>query len=535
MRYPVKHIIASLTLLFLGNIGLLTAQEPSSSEAYHGTSRIIEVNMSSPTTSLSDQPLICVGAGRAHEGLMANWQQQLTEIQKHCAFKYIRFHGLLHDDMGVFKMFNGHPQYNFQYIDALYDFLLSVNIRPFVELSFMPHDLRSGDETVFWWKGNATPPSDYAQYKTLIKKLVTHLTERYGREEVKEWYFEVWNEPNYPAFFTGDIKDYFHMYQIAAEAIKEVDANYRVGGPATSGCGWVPQMIEFADSHHVALDFISTHTYGVEGALDEYGTMANFLRPDPMCIVNDIKEVRRQMKEANKGDMELHITEFNTSYSPRDPIHDTYQNATYLLNVMRYTPAFATSMSYWTFTDIFEEAGTVDKPFHGGFGLINWQDIRKPSFYAYAFYNQLYSKEIETKDTQSWITTDGEGNLSMLIYDFTMPQQGKESNPVYFTQLHPAKHKGQVNLEINQLQDGQYILECQQVGYKQHDPQSMYLEMGKPDQLTLAQEKRLRQDAISVPTKTRIDVHKGSTTIKLDWLTNQFYLVRLIKVITQKK
>lgn len=529
MRCPLKCIIVSFTFFFLSSIPALKAQELSSSATPEATKRIIKINMSSPTSPLSDQPLRCIGAGRAHEGLMANWQQQLTEIQKNCAFQYIRFHGLLHDDMGVFKLFNGHPQYNFQYIDALYDFLLSVHIRPFVELSFMPNDLRSGDETVFWWKGNVTPPSDYAQYKTLIKKLVTHLTERYGREEVKKWYFEVWNEPNYPAFFTGDINDYFHIYQMAAEAVKEVDNDYRIGGPATSGCGWVPEMIQFAGKHNVPLDFISTHTYGVEGALDEYGTMANFLRPDAMCIVKDLKEIHKQMHEANKEDMELHITEFNTSYSPRDPIHDTYQNATYLLNVMKHTPEFATSMSYWTFTDIFEEAGTVDKPFHGGFGLINWHDIRKPSFYAYAFYNQLYDKEVATNDAQSWITTNKQGDLSALIYDFTMPQQGKESNPVYFTQLHPAIQKGQISLELNHLDDGQYILECQQVGYKQHDPQSMYIEMGKPDQLSKEQENTLRRAAISTPTKKRIEVKNGLATIDLDWITNRFYLIRLTK------
>jgi xylan 1,4-beta-xylosidase len=106
----------------------------------------------------------CVGAGRANEGLRADWQEQLGKVKKDCGFEYIRMHGLLHDDMGVYFEEKGKPVYNWQYIDVLYDFLLSINIKPFVELSFMPKDLASGPETVFWWKGNITPPKDYNKW-----------------------------------------------------------------------------------------------------------------------------------------------------------------------------------------------------------------------------------------------------------------------------------------------------------------------------------------------------------------------------------
>jgi len=139
----------------------------------------------------------CIGAGRANEGLRADWQQQLAVVKKECDFKYIRMHGLLTDDMGVYREDRkGNPEYNFQYIDALYDYLLSIGIRPFVELGFMPSALASGKQSIFWWRGNVTPPKDYNKWGELIRNLTLHFTERYGADEVKTWYFEVWNEPN---------------------------------------------------------------------------------------------------------------------------------------------------------------------------------------------------------------------------------------------------------------------------------------------------------------------------------------------------
>jgi len=189
----------------------------------------------------------CIGAGRANEGLRADWQQQLAVAKKECDFKYIRMHGLLTDDMGVYKEDRkGNPEYNFQYIDVLYDYILSIGMKPFVELGFMPSALASGNRTIFWWRGNVTPPKDYDKWEGLIRNLVKHFTDRYGVDEVKTWYFEVWNEPNLsPGFWSGTQEEYFKLYKYSSQAIKSVNKDYRVGGPATAGAAWVPETIDF--------------------------------------------------------------------------------------------------------------------------------------------------------------------------------------------------------------------------------------------------------------------------------------------------
>ena len=181
-------------------------------------------------------PLRVIGAGRANEGLRADWQQQLATVQREIGFQYIRMHGVLNDDMGVYSEDSqGNPQYNFQYVDTLYDALLKLHIRPFVELTFMPSKLASGPQTIFWWKGNITPPKDPAKWSALIRAFTAHMKARYGKDEISHWYFEVWNEPDLQnLFFTGTLDDYLSMYKSTAEAIKTECPACRLGGPASA-------------------------------------------------------------------------------------------------------------------------------------------------------------------------------------------------------------------------------------------------------------------------------------------------------------
>jgi len=166
-----KYILAILFIFIC-----LTASAQSTNNK-----RTIDVNINQVKEQLPASINLCVGAGRANEGLRADWQRQLKVAHDECGFKYIRFHGLLSDDMGVyFEDKNGKPTYNWQYIDELFDYLRSIGMKPFVEVGFMPGALASGNKTIFWWRGNVTPPKDYQKWNDLIKALVEHWTERYG-------------------------------------------------------------------------------------------------------------------------------------------------------------------------------------------------------------------------------------------------------------------------------------------------------------------------------------------------------------------
>ena len=496
--------------------------------------RVINVDYSAEKGAMNTMFKQCVGAGRANEGLRADWQQQLAFVKKECDFKYIRMHGLLTDDMAVYSEDGkGNPQYNYMYIDALYDYLLSIGVKPFVELGFMPNALASGHQTIFWWKGNVTPPKDYKKWEDFIRNLTQHFTERYGVNEVKTWYFEVWNEPNLsPGFWTGTQADYFKLYQYSAKAIKSVNSDYKVGGPGTAGAEWESEMINFCDKNNVPIDFISTHSYGVQqGFLDEYGNSGTVLSKDSMAVSGDVLQSRKEIAASAKPNLELHYTEWSSSYTPADPVHDSYHEAAYILDKIKQSGSAVNSMSYWVFTDIFEEPGPRFTPFHGGFGLLTIQGIPKSAFYAYQFMNKLGKTELKNTDTRSWATKTENGGIQLLLWNFTNTLPDSVNNQTYYVKDLPSKSKGKVKVSISHVPAGMYTLEIYKVGYRVNDAYTQYVDMGKPKQLNKQQVEELKKDNNGSPIATETIEVKGNTTFskELDIRENDVFLVSLIK------
>jgi len=496
--------------------------------------RIISLDFNQVKGPLNTLFKECVGAGRANEGLRADWQQQLAYVKKECGFKYIRMHGLLTDDMGVYREDRkGNPQYNYQYINVLYDYILSIGMKPFVELGFMPEALASGRETIFWWRGNVTPPKDYQKWEALIRNLASHFTERYGADEVKTWYFEVWNEPNLsPGFWTGTRKEYFRLYQHAAIAVKSVNQAYRIGGPATAGAAWEVELIDFCEENNVPLDYISTHAYGVDqGFLDEYGHTGTVLAKNPMALSIDVLNSRKEIEGSSMPGLELHYTEWSSSYTPADPLHDSYHEAAYVLDKIKKVGDAATSMSYWVFTDIFEEPGPRFTPFHGGFGMLNYQAINKPVFYAYRFLNRLGNIELQNDDLTSWACKDEEGNVQILLWDFTYTLPDSINNQDYYIQDLPANPKGKIKINISNVPRGKYLVKTYQVGYRVNDAYTTYLDMGRPNQLTKDQVEKIKELNDGTPISSeKMQVNKGRPFEKeLEIRENDVFLITMTK------
>jgi len=477
--------------------------------------RVIDADLAKPRGEMNRMYDFCVGAGRANEGLRADWQRQLRRARTECGFRYIRFHGLFCDDMGVYQEDKqGRPIYNWQYVDELFDFLESIGMKPFVELGFMPGALASGKETIFWYKANVTPPKDYAKWEAFIAAFTRHCTERYGAAEVRSWYFEVWNEPNLDGFWMGNPAkksfeewapgaraEYYKLYAATARAVKSVDAAYRVGGPATAGEGWIDETLAFCADQKVPLDFVSTHSYAtMSGYLDENGSAGTVFSPDRNAITAGVQRVRAQVDRSPFAKDELHYTEWSSSYTPFDPIHDSYHSAAFILDKIRHIGSAATSMSYWTFTDIFEEAGPRTTPFHGGFGMLNYQDLAKPSYFAYQFLHRLGDTELACADPDAFVCRDTAGAVQALFWDFTITHPGPSIiNQEFYARDQPAKPKGAAELHLAGLKPGAYHLLATKVGYRANDVQSAWRDLGSPAQLTRAQVATLRQASSGDP------------------------------------
>jgi xylan 1,4-beta-xylosidase len=456
-------------------------------------------------------------------------QAQLKTAVDELGFRTIRFHAIFHDALRTVKQEGDGLVFDFSGIDKLYDALLAKGIRPFVELGFTPEAMATSPQTIFFWKGNTSHPKP-EPWLALVDAFVKHLRDRYGAEEVRRWPFEVWNEPNLKDFWErADQTAYFELYARTAKAIKAIDPQLRVGGPSTAGAAWVPEFLAYAKAHGVPVDFVTTHTYGVEeGYLDEYGRSDRKLSPNPDSIIGDVKRVRQQIDASDFPGLPLYITEWSTSYNPRDRVHDSYISASWILTKLRGTRGHAQAMSYWTYSDLFEEPGPPDRPFHGGFGLMTREGVRKPAWFAYKYLNALRGKEIPSADDAVLAAVDGR-TTAVLAWDWQHREQ-PTSNGVFFGKPVPAIAARPLQLDLRHLAPGRYRLQVHRTGFRANDAQTAYLEMGSPKELSAEQLRKLHELSADRPEMDRVvNVRAdGRLQWKLPMRSNDVVLLTLV-------
>jgi len=534
-RTACLAIVAALIAL---STGIARAQTPTTEPS---SPRDISVDCAQALGPRSYVYNFSVGSDRAIIHLRPSDQRDLQFVHDQIGFRYIRFHGLLNEEMKTYSESPaGQPIYNWSNVDAVYDFLLHIGMKPFVELGFIPTKLASGKETIFYWKGNTTPPRDYAQWGKFIQALVQHLTDRYGADEVKRWYFEVWNEPNLSGFWHGSQADYFRLYTTTAEAVKSVNPGYRVGGPATAGGGWLDDFCSYCATSHSPVDFVSTHAYGVsQGFLDAHGNKQLVLDAAPFALAGQLPGMLARIRSSPLPNLPLYLTEWSTSYSPRDPVHDSYVSAAYILQTLRNVPAGVDGMSYWTFSDQFEEAGPPPSPFHGGFGLLNTQGLPKPAFFAYRFLNQLGNTELQCNDKDAWAARDNDGrSVSVLFWNFTSLHQDAP-NQKFFTRDLTAAPAGQAHVAFDHLPAGEYTAKIFRVGYRHNDVYTAYVDLGLPK--GIAGHRAILPDSIANQLRAHctgkpesvqavhVSGNAPSWSVDLPMNQNDVYLVQMIR------
>jgi xylan 1,4-beta-xylosidase len=363
-----------------------------------------------------------VGSCHAPLALRSDWQAQLGRCRRELGFRNVRFHGLLGDDVGTCVLDHQQLIDSFYNADAIVDRLLSIGVRPFVELSFMPEALASGCDTVFHYRANVTPPRDPRAWAGLVRRLAAHWVERYGIEEVRRWYFEVWNEPNLRAFWTGTQDDYFTLYRHAAAALKEVDPGLRVGGPATAKNEWLPEFLDFCARERLPVDFVSTHHYPNDPLWSEAQDTESELAGSRRGI---LRESAAGAQSQARG-LPLLYTEWNVSSNPRYPRQDDPYAAAFVVKTVLEVSGLVEAYSFWTFTDIFEENYFPSVPFHGGFGLLNLHGIPKPTYRAFELLHHLGDEQLAVKGAHetvdAWAVRGGD-ELVLLLTNHALPRQ----------------------------------------------------------------------------------------------------------------
>jgi xylan 1,4-beta-xylosidase len=439
------------------------------------------------------------GSGRAIMALRESYRRDLRDVKQITGFEYVRFHAIFHDEIGIYdEDAHGNPVYNFSYVDQIYDGLLADGVRPFVELSFMPKKLAARDVLhAFWYKQNVSPPKDYAKWDNLITRFTEHLVDRYGIGEVSQWYFEVWNEPNID-FWAGDPRQptYWELYDHTARAVKAVNSRLRVGGPATAQAAWAGAFIKHCVDHSVPVDFVSSHVYGNDKSEDVFGTGENIPRNQMVCRA--VRKVHDQIQASAKPQLPLIWSEFNASYMNEPAVTDTVYMAPWLADTIRQCDGLVDMMSYWTFSDVFEEQGVVKQPFYGGFGLLAEDGIPKPAFAAFELLHNLGDERLAIDSDTALATRRKDGSVVVAVWNYAPP--GLAGIPKTIT----LRFKG-ISVQHASIS---------RVDREHGDMHFMYEKMGAPRYPTQAQIGALRK-AAQLPAPEGSDLRNGELTLTL--------------------
>ena len=438
-----------------------------------------------------------VGSGHATLALRADWQAQLRRARTELGVGHVRFHGLLCDDMGTLVSEGDTMFYSFFNADQIFDFLLSIGMKPFVELSFMPTTLASGDQTVFHYRANVSAPKDYARWSELIRKLILHWVERYGLDELRQWYFEVWNEPNLTAFGSGKMSDYFELYRYTVQAIKGIDARLQVGGPATAANEWIDEFLGFCRASQLPADFISTHHYPTD-AFGKPGddTIAQLAASRRSVLREQARQVRTQA-----GTLPVYYTEWCTSSNARDPLHDDPYAAAFIVKTILEANGLVQGYSYWTFSDIFEENYFPSVPFHGGFGLLNIHGIAKPSYRAFQLLHELGTELLSVAgrhDTVDAWFVRGTQRSTLVLTNFALPRHPIGTEQVRFSFRSLA---AQCSASIQRI-------DCEHANAKRH-----WEQLGKPGYLNAAEVRELHDKSQMVESPLQVNCNQGTVSI----------------------
>jgi xylan 1,4-beta-xylosidase len=488
LSYTIVFLVLSFPLL-----------APRFAAAQPAPSQTVVIDANAPTHPFPHFWEHMFGSERAVVSLRESYRQDLREVKQITDMQYVRFHALFHDEMGVYdEDAQEQPIYNFSYVDQVYDGLLENGVRPFVELSFMPKKLAASQILhAFWYKQNVAPPKDYGKWDDLITQLMKHLVDRYGIDEVSKWYFEVWNEPNID-FWGGDPKQatYFELYDHTARAIKAVSPRLRVGGPSTAQAAWADVFIKHCADNNVPVDFVSSHVYGNDKSEDVFGTHETIPRDRMVCRA--VAKVHEQIKASAMPNLPLFWSEFNASYMNEPEVTDTAYMGPWLSDTIRQCDGLVDEMSYWTFSDVFEEQGVVKQPFYGGFGLIAERGIPKPAYNAFRLLHGLGDERLALTSESALATRRKDGTLVVAAWNMAPPGLPGALQNVTFV----FRGAGATRVQVSRVDP---------VSGNVH---TAYRAMGSPRYPTEAQIRQLRS-AAQLPGPQTYELRNGSVTIEI--------------------
>jgi xylan 1,4-beta-xylosidase len=446
--------------------------------------------------------------GYAPHALRRDFTDQLHQIQEEIGFDYVRFHGIFADQLLVYnEKQDGTYYFNFNHIDSMLDNLLKANVKPFIEIGFMPKDIASTEDKIFWWNAFVSPPKDMNRWLALLEAFFKHIINRYSLMEVRTWYFEFWNEPEVRSFWSGTEEEFFKLYENSYKRIKSIDSEIKLGGFGLMSLtdSWLGNFESYMREKNIHIDFISFHVYNLtrnnlrinrplpkldnvsvsENPIEQFSELGSVMLGDEHNITKKIDQAIQKLQTYHFAD-EIWISEWNASINSRDLLHDTCYMGTFIVKNSIQNYWKVSGMGFWTFTDIFEEFQLEQPLFHGGFGLMTYNGIKKAAYHAYYFLSRLGDELIYQED--DIIVTRKGNDYQILLYNYSHPNQLYRSFD--YSQLNQTSRYTVFeteNIKTYQLLllglNGNYILKKQFVNRKQGSSYDAWVDIGSPQHL----------------------------------------------------
>ncbi len=514
----------------------------------------INITRDLPVKSFNRHWQFCVGSPHATYALRRDWTRQLSLIHEELGIERVRFHGIFCDDMHTYHkasdLFpipggNAFTEQSFRWCAAAYDNVLSAGMKPFVELSFMPRHLaKKNKKGMFFYKPNVSPPKSYEKWEEFIKDFITFLIDRYGRQEIRSWYFEVWNEPDLRLpFFAGTKKDYFRLYASTVNAIKNVDSEIRVGGPSTSGSKWLEEFLEYCKQNSVPVDFVTTHQYsgdplgGIEDKKEKASISINPFAglgkntPDKTSVLPVFRKlmctdrVYSSFKKDNliksslsakrqTGNLPLFYTEWNLCAAFSAECNDTRMVAAYDVHSILGSADSIDGSSIWCFTDLFEELHPFAEEFHGGFGMLTQSGIKKPIFHALKLLSQVSDNRIILPESHSDVTLAAFRSEQALQIIATLPV------------LDGSKKKEDVTLNV-QLSSLLRSVTVSRIDENSGNPLKIWQEIGSPQVPNFAQLEIIEAESAVKEEPLPFEYEDGNLKLHFTLNENDVYLIKI--------
>lgn len=479
----------------------LDANEDSSDKRIRSKSNI-SINLNQNKENINHNWKLLTTIGRARDGLNNDIQRKLKIIQREIGFKYIRFHGIFDDEMNVYSEdCNEKVVLDFLEIEKLFNFLDSINLKPFIELGFMPSKLAKEQNQIFDRPTIISPPRDMNKWNLLIESFINYCISRYGLEEVKTWYFEVWNEPEIVNLFGfKDVSDYYNLFENTYNTIKSISKDIKVGAPGINficegSYKWAQDFYDFYSSKNIEPDFIYSHSYAyiVDKDIKEIDINSlsekGILPEDEKFLQNYIEKLNKKVKEINKKDIDIYITEWNSSPSHRELTHDTcYKSAFIVKNIVENMDS-TESLAYWVVSDYIEELPLPEDEYHGGVGLITMNSIKKASYNAFYLLAKLGNILVDRGDGY-YITRSSKG-YQIIIYNYyhfdklyLSMDTSKITQEDRYSVFKNDNYK-EFNFTLENIDSGNYEIKEYRVNRNQGSSFDAWVEMGAPKYLEL--------------------------------------------------